>query len=158
MNRIPQSTGQKILRLLLLLPLFVLVSPILVLALVLSAINKLAVYLIVWFWWLPNGKSILFVSSESPIWREYMEAEILPLVAGRAVILNWSERTSWRRWSLPVRVFRAFARRREFNPMVIVFKPLKRARVFRFFPAFKKLKHGDADDLVRLRQDLIRAL
>ncbi|HET9400111.1 MAG TPA: hypothetical protein VFO34_04085 [Candidatus Acidoferrales bacterium] len=42
--------------------------------------------------------------------------------------------------------------------MVVVFAPLKRAKVFRFYPALTKWKHGDPAMLAQLRADLIRAL
>lgn len=158
MSREPKSTGRKVAERLLLLPLFVLVSPLMLLGLILWALNRAVIYLIVWLWWLPNGKDVLYISSDSPIWREYMETEILPLVARRAIILNCSERGTWHSWSFPVRVFRSFGRRREFNPMVVVFGSFKRAKVFRFYPALTKWKHGDSTMLDQLRADLIRAL
>jgi hypothetical protein len=74
-----------------------------------AAANHLAyralLYLFVWALWLPRGKDILFVYSDSPIWHEYMATHVLPLVQERAVILNWSERKKWSRWSLGVAVF-----------------------------------------------------
>ena len=158
MIREPKSVTRKVAERLLLLPLFVLVSPLMLLGLILWALNRAVIYLIVWLWWLPNGKNILYVSSDSPIWREYMETEILPLVASRAVALNWSERAAWRNWSFAIRVFRTFGRGRDFNPMVIVFAPFRRAQVFRFYPALTKWKHGDSTVLDQLRADLIRAL
>ena len=39
-------------------------------------------YLLVWALWLPKGKDVLLVYSDSPIWHEYMTTQILPLVAG----------------------------------------------------------------------------
>jgi hypothetical protein len=141
---------------------FVLFSPVLVplivLALVAHFLNLAALYLLVWFCWLPKGKDILYVSSDSPVWRGYMQNEILPLVAGRAIVLNWSERHSWSRLSLHARVFRAFGGWRNYNPMVVLFRPLRRAKVFRFRLAFKDWKHGHPEDLERLRRDLTRAL
>lgn len=158
MSREPKSTRRKVVERLLLLPLFVLVSPLMLLGLTLWALNRAVIYLIVWLWWLPNGKDVLYISSNGPIWREYMETEIFPLVAGRAVALNWSERAKWRTLSFPERVFRTFGRGRDFNPMVIVFAPFRRARIFRFYPALTKWKHGDSTALDQLRADLIRAL
>jgi len=104
--------------------------------LLLHALNKAIVYLLVWVYWLPKGKDVLYVSSESPIWKEYMETEIFPLVAGRAVVLNWSDRSEWPKGSFFVRVFRTFDRGRDFNPMIVFFRPFRRARIFRFLPAF----------------------
>ena len=69
-------------------------------AIVLHLLYKTTLYLLVWTLWLPRGKDILFVYSDSPIWRDYMTSEVLPLVHERAVVLNWSERKKWERWSL----------------------------------------------------------
>ena len=138
--------------------LLILLLPFLVIAFVLHDLNKIIVYLVIWLWWLPTGKDVLFVSSDSPIWREYMETEILPLVAKRAIVLNWSERSKWPRLSFTVRVFHTFGHGRDFNPMVVLFRPLRRPRVFRFLPAFKDWKWGHPENLEQLRRELVLAL
>lgn len=104
--------------------------------------------------WLPQGKDTLFVYSDSPIWHDYMTKQVLPLVKDRAIILNWSERSKWRRWRLTQQVFYSFGGRREFNPMVIIFRPIRRAKVFRFWSAFKDWKHGDPANVEGLRNRL----
>jgi hypothetical protein len=124
------------------------------LALILQVLNRFVVYAVIWLWWLPKGKDILFVSSDSSIWKEYMETQILPMVAGRAVVLNWSQRKLWSRFSFPVHLFRTFRGWRDFNPMVVVFRPLRPARVFRFLPAFKDWKHGRIQTIEELRHGL----
>lgn len=138
--------------------LIVLLLPLIILGLVLHTANKIVVYLIVWLWWIPRGKDVLFVSSNSPIWKEYMETQILPFVAERATVIDWSARQNWPKWSFTVRVFRTFGRGRDFNPMVVLFRPLRRAKIFRFLPAFRDWKQGNTQDLDRLRNDLMRAL
>jgi hypothetical protein len=47
-------------------------------------------------------------------------------------MLNWSERSTWRKWPLTQQVFYCFGGRRKFNPMVIMFRPFRRAKLFRF--------------------------
>jgi hypothetical protein len=141
--------------------LVVLLLPISLLALLMFGLSMLyggALHLFVWLLWLPKGKDILFVYSDSPIWHEYMTTEILPLVEGRAVVLNWSERSKWPLWSLGVSVFYRFGGGRDFNPLVVLFRPLRRARTFRFWPAFKDWKHGYREPVERLRQELLSAL
>ena len=141
--------------------LVVLLLPIILLALVMFGLSQLycgALYLLVWLLWLPKGKDILFVYSDSPIWHEYMTTEILPLVERRAVVLNWSERNKWSQWSLGVSVFSRFGGTRDFNPLVLLFRPLQRARAFRFWPAFKDWKRGYREPVERLRQELLSAL
>jgi hypothetical protein len=117
-----------------------------------------ALYLLVWLLWLPKGKDILFVYSDSPIWQEYMTTEILPLVERRAVVLNWSERGKWALWSLGVSVLHHFGGGRDFNPLVVLFRPLRRAKTFRFWSAFKDWKRGYREPVERLRQELLSAL
>ena len=126
----------------LLLPL---ILQLVVIALVLYWSHRFTLYLLVWALWLPKGKALLVVFSDSPIWQEYMTREVLPLVQERAVVLNWSERKRWPRFSLRVQVFRAFGGGREFNPLVVFFKPYCRARVFRFWRPFKDWKLGDTE-------------
>jgi hypothetical protein len=141
--------------------LVVLLFPIILLALVTFSLSRLyrgTLYLLVWLLWLPKGKDILFVYSDSPIWHEYMTTEILPLVERRAVVLNWSERSRWPLWSLGVSVFRRFGGGRDFNPLVVLFRPLRRARTFRFWQAFKHWKRGHREPVERLRQELLSAL
>ena len=137
--------------LILLLPLLL---PLGLLALGLFFLHRCVLYVLIWLLWLPSGKDVLFVYSDSPIWHDYMDKEILPLVQERALVLNWSARSSWPRWSLAVHVFRSFGGRRSFNPMVIVFRPLRTARVFRFWEPFKDWKRGYTEPVGRMRDDL----
>ena len=120
--------------------------------------NRLALHLLVRLLWLPRGKNVLVVYSDSPIWHEYMTKEILPVVAERAVTLNWSERKKWSKRSLAVSIFYSFAGDREFNPLVIVFRLLRPALILRFWPAFKDRKYGRTESVERLREKLLLAL
>ena len=74
------------------------------------------------------------------------------------MLLNWSERRNWQTWSLRVRVFRAFGGQREFNPLVILFRPFSRARLFRFWLPFQDWKRGYTAPVDRLRQELLAVL
>jgi hypothetical protein len=158
MNREAESTGQRVLKVTLVVLLLPIILPLLILGLVLHLLNKVVVYLLVWVCWLPRGIDVLYISSDSPIWKEYMEAEIFPLVAERAVVLSWSARSKWPKWSFTVRVFRTFGRGHDFNPMLVLFRPFRRARVFRFLPAFQERKHGNDAVIEQLRRDLMQAL
>ena len=156
-----QTLGRKLGKfaaLVLALPVLILVLPLALVAITLHLLHRLALYLLVWALWLPNGRNVLVVLSDSPVWRDYMWGEIVPLVRGRAVVLNWSERKKWARWSFAPHVFRAFGGRRDFNPLVVVFRPLRRAEVLRFWQAFKDWKHGNTEPVGRLKQRLAAAL
>src|SRR5215469_2289410 len=113
MSREPESTIRRVLSFSLIVLLFPIILLLAILALVLHVLNKAVVYLLVWVWWLPRGKDVLYVSSDSPIWKEYMEVEIFPLIAERAVVLSWSARSKWPKWSFAVRVLRTFGRGRD---------------------------------------------
>lgn len=154
MTRQKQSFSQRLkkgARVVLLLP-FVL--PLAFLAVLLFVLYRLTLYLLVWALWLPSGKDTLLVYSDSPIWHEYMTTEVLPLVQKRAVVLNWSERKDWG-WSLGVAIFRHFGGDRDFNPLVVLFRPFRHARLFRFWSAFNDWKRGYREPVEMLRRDLV---
>jgi hypothetical protein len=96
---------------------------------------------------------VLFVYSDSPIWRDYIDERILPLHAERALVLNWSERRRWRP-SLSRMTFHHFGGSREFNPLAVVFRPFRRTRTFRFWQPFRDFKHGHPEALHAMERDL----
>jgi hypothetical protein len=154
----PRPLSQTVWQTLLLVLLSAIIVPLVILAFLLFALHRAVLYLLIWILWLPRGKDTLFVSSDSPIWCKYMTQQVLPLVQERAVVLNWSERSIWRRWSLPVCVLRSFGGEHAFNPLVVVFRPPRRAKLFRFWWAFKDFKHGRTEPVERLRNDLRMSL
>ena len=154
MSRPPTTVRERIKLVAVVLIVLPLILPLILLGLLLFVLHRLVLYLLVWILWLPKGKDTLFVYSDSPIWHDYMTQQVLPLVKHRAIILNWSERSRWRRWRLTQQVFYSFGGRREFNPMVIIFRPIRCAKVFRFWSAFKDWKHGDAANVEVLRNAL----
>jgi len=114
-------------------------------------------YLAVWCWWLPRGRDTLIVYSDSPVWQSRMQEHVLAPVGTRAVVLNWSERRQWK-ISLASAVFRYFGGTREFNPLAVVFRPFRRARVFRFWRPFRDWKHGRPQALEQLEAELFACL
>lgn len=142
--------------------LFIVFSPILLPLLLVSfvafTIYKSILYLMVWILWIPRGKDVLVVYSNSPIWHDYFSNEIIPLVKDRAVILNWSQRKEWRNWTLETNLFRTFAGRTHFNPMVMVFRPLRSAKRFRFWEPFKYWKRGDTWKVEEMKRSLSDSL
>lgn len=158
MTRAPESLVKKVLGIGLFIVLLPVILPLAALVLFLSLFNKGILYLIVWILWIPRRKDVLYVSSDSSTWQNYMEAEIFPLVAARAVTLNWSSRKKWSKYSIAVHIFRTWGGSHEFNPMTILFRPFRAAQVFRFFRPFQESKHGDPTSLDQLRRDLIQAL
>jgi hypothetical protein len=104
----------------------------------------------------PARPRLLFVYSESPIWRDYLGEHILPLLGERAIVLNWSERKRWR-VSLRRLAFYHFGGYRQFNPLAVVFRPFHRTRTFRFWEPFKEFKHGRPASLHALEREFFLA-
>jgi hypothetical protein len=134
------------------------IIPLFAVALLLYGLHRVTLYLLIWLLWLPRGKDVLLVYSDSPIWHDHMTHEVLPILQSRAVVLNWSERNRWPKWSFAVHVFRSIGGGNEFVPMVAIFSPFRRAKVFRFWSAFKEWKRGNTEPINRLREDLLLTL
>ena len=158
MTRQKQPLLRRLVQAVLIVALLPLILPLALFAVASHLFYRAFLYLLVWALWLPKGKDILFVYSDSPIWHEYMATQILPLVQERAIVLNWSERKKWSRWSLGVAVFHHFGGAGDFNPLVVLFQPLRSARLFRFWSAFKDWKRGYKEPVERLRQELFASL
>jgi hypothetical protein len=138
-------------------PLLIVLLPVVVVALLLWLISALLLLSVVWLTWYPRRRYAIVVYSNSPVWSEYFESQVIPRLGERAVVLNWSERKRWTP-SLSVMLFWVFAGSRQFNPMAIVFEPLAWPRRFRFYAAFRSFKHGHREDVEKLRVDFFRLL
>ena len=138
-------------------PLLIVLLPLVIVGLVLWLVGSLLVLSAVWLTWCTRGRYALVVYSNSPVWQEYFETQVLPALGTRAAVLNWSERA---RWNLSFQgvLFRLFAGSREFNPVAIVFEPLLWPRRFRFYQAFRSYKHGKPEDVERLSRDFFALL
>ena len=138
-------------------PLLLVLLPLVVVAGVLWLVAAVLLQLVVWLTWCPRGRYALVVYSNSPIWQEYFEQNVLPALGSRGAVLNWSERTRWP-YSLSVALFKCFGGTREFNPLAIVFQPLTWPRRFRFYKAFKTFKHGHPEEAEKMRRELFNLL
>lgn len=140
---------------LVLLPLLV---PLVLILVAVQSLYAAFIYTVVWFWFIPRGKDVLFVSSKSPNWHDYMESAILPLVKDRAIVLDYSERAKWRRWALSTLVFRFFGGYRDFNPLVVRFYRFAGAHTIRFRKGFIEAKHGKPAELESLRLEVLSVI
>ena len=123
------------------------------LALLAHVVRQVALYAILWFWWIGIERTrVLFVYSDSPTWKEYVERTIVPKLPANAVVLNWSQKSQWSRCDLSVWLFRAFAGRREFNPIGLVFRRFHLVTRYRFWQPFRDLKHGRPENLRTLEE------
>jgi len=117
-------------------------------AMAFRAIQLLVLYGLAWGWWMGRDRRrVLFVYSNSPNWKAYVEANILPHLPQNSVVLNWSDRLSWNRFTVSVMLFRFFAGPKEFNPIGLVFERFNVVKPFRFWQAFRDAKHGREDAL-----------
>lgn len=137
----------------LLIPLFIVLLPLLVAAGFVYLIWTMILYIAIWIVWSPKGYSVLFVHSDSPIWKSYLEQEIFPHIEKKAIFLNWSERKQWK-ITLAFLAFRHFGGDRNFNPMAMVFRPFRFQRSFRFYEVFRDFKHGNNDGVERMKRQL----
>ena len=158
MSRQKESLSRRLFQAALIVVLLPILLPLVVIGFSLYLLHRAVLYMLVWILWLPKGKDTLVVYSDSPIWRDYMMQQVLPLVQERAVVLNWSERNKWQKWSFAPHVFRSFGGGQAFNPMVVLFRPFRRAKLFRFWTAFKDWKHGNTEPVEQLRSELQMSL
>ena len=142
----------------LLTPLIPLVLLVAMLYLVAGLLYGVALQFAIWACWRSRGVNVLLVYSDSPNWHDYVEAQLLPRLPRSTVVLNWSKRRDWPWLSLSTMAFRFFGGYREFNPLVIVFRPLRWAKTFRFYRAFKDYKHGKPRSLNEVQQRLFQNL
>lgn len=153
-----------------LIPLFILLIPVF---LIYRFLHSLWLGLLVKQMWYPQKKYLLFVYSNSPNWKEYIETYILPKIADYAVIINWSERSDWdwKKKPLELKVFKHWTevnryffkgKRKwsgnEFNPVAITFIPWWKCNVFRLWQPFKDFKHGKDKPLKEMENNLYKVL
>lgn len=95
--------------------------------------------------WSRHARWVVFVTSDSPKWKDHVETEILPRLPAGAVVINRSK--PWSPASLEGRVFRHFGGAHDYCPIGLVFERGRRVRAFRFFDAFGRARQGDASVL-----------
>jgi hypothetical protein len=132
--------------------------PLVLVLLLLWFVAAIGLHLLTLVMWSPRGRNVLFVYSDSPVWKEYVENSILPRLPKSAVILNWSQRNRWPTLSLAVWLFRFYGGGREYNPLALVIRPLRGPRVFRFWRALKDLKHGKVETLNRVEATFLKEI
>jgi hypothetical protein len=137
--------------------LLIVLLPIAAAALVLWLTGAVLLLSAVWLTWIPRRRYAVVVYSNSPVWQDYFEREVIPRLGDRAIVLNWSGRRHWP-LSMAVMLVRMFGGSREYNPMAMVFEPLRWPRHFRFYRAFRSFKNGDPAEVEKLRSEFFRVL
>lgn len=131
--------------------------PLVLLIILAYLVLAVLLHVLAWLVWNTRGIRLLYVYSNSPNWQDHIENNILPRLPERSIVLNWSERKKWQ-FSLTTLVFRHFGGHSEFNPIAIVFRPFRWAKVFRFFKPFRDLKHGQPDALQKMEAEFFAVL
>jgi len=146
-------------KLLWILFLIVVIAPWVILCLTAYLVLGIIFTLAMWFVGTVSGRDTVFVYSESPNWEKHVKEHIIPKIAQRSFILNWSERRLWNQWtSLPILIFNFFGGSRCYNPIAIVFRPLRLHKTFRFFEAFRDYKHGNPQSLEDIESEFFKYL
>lgn len=117
----------------------------------------IALHLALLVLWLPRGRRVLFVTSDNPTWKPYLDEHVVPRLPKGAVVLNWSERARWSPFGLGVWLFRIWSGARDFNPIAIVVRPWPSPRIFRFFGAFEERERGNAEPLREVQTAFLAA-
>ena len=128
-------------------------SPFIVGFLLVYGLVALLIHVALWVAWVPFGRRVLFVYSNSPVWQEYIEQNLIPRLPKRSLVLNWSDRKQWKRWSLARLAFAFFGGEREFNPLALVVRPFRWTKSFRFWQPFRDFKHGNTEPLAKLERE-----
>lgn len=102
-----------------------------------------------------EGKFIIFIYSNSPHWKPYIEEHILPKIQDQSILLNWSDRSRWDRTSWNVQAFHHWGGDHDFNPLAIVYCNFFNVKVIRFYDAFLDLKHGNDIPLQKMEAQLL---
>jgi hypothetical protein len=122
--------------------------PVLAITALAFVISTCGIHFAVWSLWCSRGRDVLLVYSDSPHWGEFFATEIAPRLERRAVLLNRSapRRSQARlaRWA-----YGHWGGSREHCPLALVFRPLWRTRVFRFYQPFLEWKQGKLAALER---------
>jgi len=99
-----------------------------------------------------DGKDLLVVLTDSPHWRPYIEREWLSRWGTRAIVLNRSQ--PWSPSQPEAKLWNAFKGIEEHTPLAIVVPPNGKVGVFRFFKAFRDMKHGKDAKLREVERQL----
>lgn len=104
----------------------------------------------------PPQKFVLLAYTQSHLWAPYIERELLPTIAEHCIVVDRS-RDDWKhRFRVECKALSFWGGRRSYNPIAIVVRPWYRVQVFRFYEAFKDLKHGEPAALERKTRELVQ--
>lgn len=138
--------------------LIVLIVPVVPFVLAGYFLHRLFLLLVIWLRWCMRGRRVLFVYSNSPVWQDYVEQRRLPRLPERSIVMNWSDRGKWNRFTLPAQAFFCWGGDKKFNPLGVVFRPFRKPLVFRFWKPFIQYKHGKPEALIKLEREMFESM
>lgn len=138
-----------------LLPLIIFFGPIIALYLLCIELYNLYLKIRVEFKW-PLNRHILFSYSDSENWTEYIEREIVPKIADKAIVINRTQEQDWKKqYKLEKKALDNFAGT-GINPVALIFRKGLKVKVIPFYEAFRDLKHGKKESIELKREELFK--
>lgn len=132
------------------------IVPLAIISGVLKTLYGLILHIAIWLLWSTRGRRVVYVYSNSPNWQDYIEHQILPKLPENTIVLNWSERRTWRQLSLAVRAHHFYCGDVHHNPAAVVFHPFRLGRAFRFWQPFRDYKHGKPEPLQKAEREMFQ--
>ena len=125
----------------------------------LNVMARIVVRLVVELAWGWTGRRVLLVYSRSPVWQAYIEANWLPRLENRAIVLDWSNRSTWKFMRpFAATVFRLWSPGHDFNPSAYLIPTLRPVKHIGFHEAFRDWKHGNTAALEAAEERLFSFL
>ena len=139
----------------------ILAIPIVIFFVVYWIIKTIILLLLIRLNWHPKKKFMLFVYSDSPKWKSYVETKSIQKLLKYSEVVNFSERKKWKKYMpFKVKVFRHFTgvwssivykescwKNGKFSPVAVIFIPWWNPKIVSFREAFKHIKIGDTSAL-----------
>src|SRR4030042_5802994 len=133
-----KTIKDRIIKVLILIATIIFIIPIIVYFLIMEIIYRITFKIRI----VNNGKRMIFVTSNSPIWHDYLENKWFKRIAKYTYILNWSERNQWNNSQWEVRMFRHWGGDRDMVPLIIIYVNSFNIRKIRLYKPFIEYKHG----------------
>ncbi len=148
------SAKDRLLKVLIMIPIIIFIIPILVFMLILELSYRIIFKIRI----INNGKRIIFVTSNSPIWHDYLENKWINIITKYAYILNWSERNQWNNSQWEIRMFRHWGGDRDMVPMFIIYVNYFHIQKFRLYKPFIEYKHGKDRNLSNIEINIEKSI
>jgi hypothetical protein len=144
------TTKDRIINVLILIAIIIFLIPILIYLLILEIIFRIIFRIRI----IINGKRIIFVTSNSPIWHDYLKNKWVKRITKYAYILNWSERTQWNNSQWEVRMFHHWGGDRDMVPIIIVYINFFHIQKYRLYNPFIEYKNGKDKTLFTIESNI----